>query len=148
MVGHFTKQIRAMQAKYRTQSEKIAASNRRGAIPKHEAVTVACEKCGKYHSINEHRFHGEVSHLRTHGDEMEGQLRYVSEFSVGKKSAASKKLGSMQKSLSKMGPGPIRTPRGRSPVMRPEGFGRASIGGAGNIMPGAFRKSPKSKGKK
>lgn len=99
MVGHFTKQIRAMQAKYRAQSERIASKDKRGMIPKHEAVTDLCEKCGKRHSINEHRFHGEVSHLRTHGDEGEGALLYVSEETFPRKGKASKALDKMAKQL-------------------------------------------------
>ncbi len=111
MVGYFSKRIRALQTAHRKQSERIASKNKRGMIPKHEAVTEVCEKCGKNHSINEHRFHGEVSHLRTHGDEAEGAVRYgLGEFSVGKKSAAAKKIGSMQKALAAM---PIATPRGK-----------------------------------
>lgn len=67
-MGLFTPQIRSLQNAYRKLSEDIAGATKDGMIPKHKAVRY-CEKCGVKHTINEHRFHGFESHLRTHGIE-------------------------------------------------------------------------------
>lgn len=101
MVGYFSKRIRAMQQQFNKTADRIVARDKKGMIPKHDAETAQCELCGRRHTKNEHRFHGTESHVRTHGDEAEGQARYVSEFSVNRK--GSKQIAKMQKELATMG---------------------------------------------
>lgn len=72
MSGVFTKRIKKLQDDFRALSFSIAKETKDGdlVIPKHAPVRKGtCPKCGKNHTINEHRFHGIESHLRTHGDE-------------------------------------------------------------------------------
>ena len=72
MAGVFTKAIKKLQDDFRALSYSQARETKDGdlVIPRHKPVRKgACPKCGKAHTINEHRFHGYESHIRTHGDE-------------------------------------------------------------------------------
>lgn len=71
MAGFFSKQIRRMQADFKALSFNMAKESPDGDlyIGKHAKTSKRCVKCGQRHSINEHRFHGPESHIRTHGDE-------------------------------------------------------------------------------
>lgn len=72
MAGVFSKRIRKLQDDFKALSHSQARETKDGelVIPRHAPVHKGkCPKCGKAHSINEHRFHGYESHIRTHGDE-------------------------------------------------------------------------------
>lgn len=77
MAGIFSKSIKKLQADFKALSLSQARETKDGdlVIPKHAPVRKGkCPKCGKAHSINEHRFHGHESHIRTHGDESGGSI--------------------------------------------------------------------------
>ena len=82
MAGRQTPYVRKLQNQWKKLSHEIAIDRPRAGlmVPKHapgrahfdadgDLVSGKCVKCGKFHTINEHRFHDEGSHFRTHGDE-------------------------------------------------------------------------------
>jgi hypothetical protein len=95
MVGTFTKTIRRMQASFKRESEGLlvptatkkqikAGGHPHPMIPEHEGMPW-CEHCDDFHTIDQHRFHGTGSHLRTHGEEGGGIKVASSRGSGGKK---------------------------------------------------------------
>lgn len=138
MVGHFTKRIRAMQQQFNKTADRIVSRDKKGMIPKHEALTDQCEICGKRHTKNEHRFHGAGSHERTHGDEERGREMYVTENIIGKK--GSKAIAKMQKELASLG-----TPRTKKPTKKNPWGGDTGVRGPGASFMGVALPKPKKK---
>lgn len=68
--GFFTKQIRNLQRQFEKVTNENLKETRSGdlVVGRHEKLRGTCAKCGKNHSANDHRFHGDNAHLRTHGD--------------------------------------------------------------------------------
>lgn len=72
-MGAFTRAIRNLQAAFKRETEKMTVTRKDGTekVKPHAKVRQGrpCQKCGKFHSVDEHRFHGVGSNLRTHGAE-------------------------------------------------------------------------------
>jgi hypothetical protein len=67
-MGKFTKAIRRMQEAFKRETEAVTVETKKGPrVKPHAKASKACKKCGRYHSPDEHRFHGIASHKRTHG---------------------------------------------------------------------------------